>query len=322
MDVTRDPLLVVTGPTATGKTSFAIELAERLGAEILSCDSQQVYAGMEVGTAQPTSEECARVRHHLFGFVDPAEHYEVARYVRDAGPVLDRLAATGKPAIACGGTGLFIRHLLHGIFRGAPRDEAVRAELEARLAAEGLEALRAELRSVDPARDAQINPNDSVRVVRALEVYRVTGTPMSEHHRRDAAARATRPHAYLVVDRDRDHLARRIESRTATMLDGGWIEETEALAARGLDESTKALKAHGYREILRYLRGELSRADVVAEINRQVRAYSKRQRTWHRAVESARWINLDAMSHRDALALATDIYRDTQARTRGAERAE
>ena len=286
----REPLLVLAGPTASGKSAIALEVAERMGASILSADSQQVYAGFAVGTAQPTAAERARAPHHLVGHVRPEEDYHVARFVAEAEAVLAAEGAAGRPVIVCGGTGLFIKHLLEGIFEGAPRDAAIRARLEEELARDGLDALRERLRAVDPTRDAQINANDAMRVVRALEVFESTGVAMSEHLRREAAARRPRRAAFVVLDRDRGELDARIDARVGKQVEAGWLEEARVLLALGLPRSTRSFKALGYREMFRVLDGELTMEEARAETTRLVRAYSRRQRTWFRAVRGARWI--------------------------------
>ncbi len=293
MAETTERLLIVAGPTAVGKSAVAFGIARRTGAGILSADSMQVYRGMEIGTAQPTAEERVAVPHFLVGHVEPGEPYNVGTFVREAGGILDREAAAGRPVIVCGGTGLFLRHLVHGIFEGAPGDPAVRARIEAELRESGLDALRERLRAVDPVREAEIGPNDAVRVVRAIEVYETTGVPMSEHHARDAATRTARPVRYVVIHRPRAEIMRRIDERVDRMIGAGWIEEARALMLRGLPEESQACKALGYRELFRHLRGEAGLDETVAEIKRATRAFAKRQLTWFRGVSEAEWIDAE-----------------------------
>lgn len=292
------PLPILAGPTAVGKSALALAWSRRHRAEILSADSMQVYRGMAIGTAQPFPDELAAVRHHLVGHVDPGEEYNVARFVREADAIL---GAASSPILVCGGTGLFLRHLIQGIFEGAPRDPAIRAKLESELAATGLDALRARLRAVDPVREAQINANDSVRVVRALEVYETTGRPMSEHHAEDAATRTIRPARYVVLTRPREALMRRIDMRVDAMIDAGWLDEARGLFDRRLPEDTQAAKALGYRELFRHLRGECGLATAVAEIKNQTRRFAKRQLTWFRGVRDAIWIDIEGLEPTEAL---------------------
>jgi len=203
---------------------------------------------------------------------------------------------------------LFLRHLVEGIFAGAPRDPAVRDRLEAEWRAGGLEPLRERLRLVDPVREAEINPNDAMRVIRALEVFETTGAPMSEHHRRDAVARRVRQAIYVVVHRPRPILRERINRRVDVMLRDGWLEEARALLDRGLPPDTQAFKAHGYRELFRVLRGEMRLDEAADEIRRQVRRYSKRQLTWFRAVKGARWLDLEGMGTPEAACRVLELF--------------
>lgn len=286
----REPLLFLTGPTATGKSAIALEAAERLGASILSADSQQVYRGMEIGTAQPTAADRARVRHHLAGHADPSEDYQVARFVREAEAVLAEEGAAGRPVVVCGGTGLFLKHLAQGLFKGPPAVPEIRARLEEELARDGLDALRARLRAVDPVREVQINANDAMRVMRALEVYEATGVPMSEHHRRDAERRRPRRAIHVVLDRPVRELDERIARRVDAQIEAGWLDEARALLDAGHPPALRAFKAHGYRELFRVLDGAMGMDEAKEAIARQVRAYSRRQRTWHRGVSDAQWV--------------------------------
>lgn len=283
------PLLVIAGPTGVGKSAIALEVARCTGAGILSADSMQVYRGMEIGTAQPSPEERAAVPHFLVGHVGPGEEYHVARFVREASEVISRERAAGRPIVVCGGTGLFLRHLIDGIVEGAPRSPEVRARLEAELLERGLDFLRERLRAVDPKRDSEINVNDAVRVMRALEVFETTGVPMSELHARDAATRKSRPARYVVVDRPRAELAARIEARIDAMMAAGWLDEARRLMALGLPDTSQACKALGYRELFRVLRGEWTQEQAVAEIKKLTRNFAKRQMTWFRGVEGAEW---------------------------------
>lgn len=289
----NNPLPIIAGPTAAGKSAMALELAERMGAGILSADSMQVYRGLEIGTAQPSAAERARVRHFLVGHVEPDELYDVARFVNEANAVIAQESAAGRPVIVCGGTGLFLKHLIHGIFADAPRDEAVRAWLQEELDRHGQVALRARLRAVDPVREAEINPNDTMRLIRALEVYEVTGIPMSEHHARDKETRRPRDVRYVVLDRPREVLNARIDHRVDAMIQAGWIAEAERLMARGLPETCQACKALGYRELFGHLRGEWTLEEAVDEIKKQTRRFAKRQRTWFRAVPEAQWVDIE-----------------------------
>jgi len=292
-DSHAQPLRIIAGPTASGKSALALEIAERRGAWIVSADSMQVYRGVPIGTAQPTPAELARAPHHLVGHVAPGEDYNVARFVAEARAVIAEANSHGRPVIVAGGTGLFLKHLVEGIFEGAPRDSAVRERLEAELATEGLEPLRARLREVDPAREAQINPNDSMRVVRALEVFETTGVPMSKHLAADAERRVIPPNHYIVLDRPREELYTRINDRVGRMLDAGWLDEARALLQTGIPEDSQVCKALGYRELFRVVRGEWNTTEAAEEIRKLTRNFARRQLSWYRGVQYARFVSTD-----------------------------
>jgi len=288
-----EPLLIIAGPTAVGKSATAMAKARGMGAGILSADSMQVYRGLEIGTAQPTAQERAEVPHFLVGHVEAGEEYHVARFVREAEEVLATEQAAGRRVIVCGGTGLFIKHLLQGIFQGAPRNPEVRARIEQQIVEQGLDAVRARLREVDPRREAEIGPNDAVRIVRALEVYEVTGLPMSDHLARDAANRRQRPARLTILTRDRQEMDARIEARVDAMLAAGWLEEARWLMDKGLPDTSQACKALGYRELFRVLRGEWPMDQAREEIIKQTRQFSKRQMTWFRGMAKDPELNIE-----------------------------
>lgn len=290
-----------------GKTALALALAERHGAAIISADSMQVYRGIPIGTAQPTAAELARVPHHLVGHWEPGREYNVALFVEQANAVLDACQRLGQPVLVCGGTGLFLKHLIQGIFPGAPRSDEIRARLQEELDAHGPAALRERLRLVDPRREAEINPNDTMRVLRALEVYELTGRPMSEHHADDAGQRRPRAAHYVVLTRERDALNSRIEQRVDASLAAGWLDEARWLMELGLPDNAQACKALGYRELFRVLRGEWSLEEATAEIKKQTRRFAKRQRTWFRSVAGATWIGLDGLTPEEALEKADAV---------------
>jgi len=258
---------------------------------------------MEVGTAQPTEAERDRVAHHLVGHIEPGNDYNVARFVDEANAILEAEQKRGKPLIIVGGTGLFLRHLIEGIFPGAPRDLEIRKRLEAEHEAIGHAAMREKLRIIDPKREAEISPNDAVRVIRALEVYEATGVPMSQHHERDLETRKSKPHRYFVINRPREILYSRIEARVDEMLSAGWLEEAESLLARNLPESTQAYRALGYRPLFQVIRGELSLEAATEEIKKRTRQFARRQLTWFRGVQSAEWLEIEEMARDEAVAL-------------------
>ena len=219
-----EPLTLLVGPTAAGKSELALELAEAAGAEILSLDSMQVYRGLDVGTAKPGPEDQARVPHHLIDLVDPPERYHVQRYLEDATAARETVRARGRRALFVGGTGFYLKALTHGLFAGAPHDEDLRRELNRRAAEEGSGVLHRELEAVDPAAAARIHPNDAKRVVRGLEVYRSGAGRLSELQR-EWAVGGGRARRLVGVAPAPDRLEARIRERTEVMLEGGWIDE-------------------------------------------------------------------------------------------------
>jgi tRNA dimethylallyltransferase len=294
------PPIVLLGPTAAGKSEIALHLAPLVGGEIVGADSRQISRGLEIGTAAPSSADRARVPHHLAAFLPPDEVYSAGRFARDAGRVLEELTARGVRPIVVGGSGLYIRALVQGLFAGPERDEGLRAEFARRLAEDGLESLREELGRVDPAALAKISPGDSVRVVRALEVFRLTGTPISELRRR--SARAPIEALRFGIRWDRAPLAVRIADRVEDQLRRGFLDETRALAGHGLRADAPGLHTLGYRELLAHLAGETSLDEAIATIALRTRQLAKRQETWFRREPETRWFEVHDASEFPAIA--------------------
>ena len=286
-------LLVLCGPTATGKTALSLALAERLNGEIVSADSMQVYRGMDIGTAKASPEERARVPHHMLDVADPSENYSVARYVEEASRCCDDILARGKLPILTGGTGLYIDSLLAGrSFGGEDEDGgALRLALGADYDRLGGDAMLKRLRKVDPERAAKLHPGDKRRIVRALEVFERTGMTITEH---DARTRAQPPRytarRIVLSFADREALYARIDRRVEEMAVQGLFEEVEALLDAGLSPDCTAMQAIGYKEAALALRGDMSRSEAVALIQQSSRRYAKRQLTWFRRAPDARWI--------------------------------
>ena len=288
-----EEVIVVCGPTATGKTALGIELALRYGGEIVSADSMQVYRRMDIGTAKATPEEQARVPHHMLDVCEPWEDYSVSRYVQEAAQVCDRLLAEGKIPVIVGGTGLYIDSLLSGRdFAGREEgDESLRAALNADYDRLGGEAMLERLRAFDPERAAKLHPGDRRRIVRAMEIYRLTGKTITQH---DAETRA-RPPRYRAATvalsfADRADLYARIDRRVEQMVQNGLFEEVERLLDEGLSPACTAMQAIGYKEAALALGGELSREEAVALIQMNSRRYAKRQLTWFGRDPEAQWI--------------------------------
>lgn len=279
----RVPLRFLVGPTGSGKTGLALEVAPGLGAEIVALDSMTVYRGLDVGTAKPDAAERARVPHHLLDVADPARRFDLQRYLRLVEEVLEDLERRGASALFVGGTGLYLAALLRGVFDGPPADPGLRAELMGRAEAEGDEALHRELATVDPAAASRIHVNDRRRTVRALEVFLQTGETMSSRQAQWAGGPSPRERRAVIVGLQlpTEELDRRIAARAAAMLAGGWPEEAARVTAGdGLGPS--ASQALGYETAAALGRGELSMEEACAKIALRTRQFARRQRTWFR----------------------------------------
>ena len=276
-------VLVLTGPTATGKTALGVLLAQQLQGEVVSCDAMQVYRGMVIGTAAPTPEETEGVPHHLVGYVDPRESYSAARYAEDASACVEDILRRGTLPILVGGTGLYIDALLRqGGFSGG--DAALRRALEEEYEALGGEAMLEQLRAVDPERAEKLHANDKKRIVRALEVFRCTGETISSHDARTRALPQRYPSVTIALNfRERETLYRRIDLRVERMMEQGLEAEVRSLLQSGLSEGCTAMQAIGYKELAAALRGETSIPQAVEDIKRESRRYAKRQLSWLRA---------------------------------------
>jgi tRNA dimethylallyltransferase len=293
-DFITDLISVIAGPTAVGKTAVGIALARRLGGEILSADSRQVFRGMSVGTSKPTAAEQAQVRHHLLDIADPLGHYTAADFARDGRAVLADLARRRVPPLVVGGSGLYLRALIDGLFTGPGRDQALRALLEARAEHEGVESLHAALAAVDPESAGRLHPNDRVRVIRALEVHAQSGRPLSALAREAAPLSLRSRTRTWILDRPTSDLDARITERCQRIFAGGILDEAAALLAAGLTPAHPAFRTIGYTEAFAAVRGEMTVEAAVAAAERSTRQFARRQRTWFRAQRDAEWLELAA----------------------------
>ena len=280
-------LVAILGPTASGKSALALALAERTGGEVVCCDSQQVYIGMVIGTAQPTRAERARVAHHALDLVRPDEPFHAARWAAVARAAIEDVAARGRLPIIVGGTGLYYRALTGGLFEAPPPDPAIRARHRALAAGEGVPALHARLAGVDPEAAAAIGPNDLVRTSRALEIYEQTGVAITALRRR-ASPRVDLAPTVLLLDPPLATLRARIAARVAEMVAAGFLDEVRALRAAGYGPALKPLQALGYKQLGAVLDGAMPLPDAVAETVRATAAYARRQRTWFRKEKADR----------------------------------
>ncbi len=293
--IMKQPLIIIAGPTGVGKTGIAIELAERINGEIVGADSMQIYRGMDIGTAKPTREEQARVPHHLIDIRLPNEDFSVADYVEAAAAAISDIAARGNMPILVGGTGMYIEKLLYGLFEGPGRDEAFRRDINAVADAHGNLALHERLRQVDPPTAERLHPNDRVRIIRALEVFHLTGAPISTFQQEAMTPeRQQYQTCFLVIAAERDELYSRINARVEGMVAGGLVEEVQALYRQGFDRELAPMKSLGYKEIGEFLVGAYDLPSVIELIQRNTRHYAKRQLTWFRKYADAHWIQRKA----------------------------
>ncbi len=274
----------LTGATASGKTSLGIELARRIGAEIVSLDSMAIYRKMDVGTAKPTLEERQGVPHHMIDVVDPDEEFSVVEYMRMAARIVGEIETRGNVPLFVGGSPLYLKTILFGVFDAPGGDPELRAELRAFAEREGAKALWKRLEDVDPNAAGKLHPNDVKRVVRALEVYRLTGKPISELQTQFSAPPLFEPGQIFILTRERRTLYERIDRRVDAMLDRGFLDETRALFEGESKPGPTASKAVGYRELLAVLHGELTLDEAVETIKRLTRNFAKRQETWFRSL--------------------------------------
>jgi len=286
-------VVALVGPTGTGKTGVALALAARWGAEIVNCDSRQVYRGLDIGSAKPSAAEQAATPHHLFDVVDPDVVFDAARYAALARAAIADIQARGRRVLVVGGSGLYLRALRRGLFPGPPRDAALRAELEAtEAAAPG--ALHARLAAVDPPAAARLPAGDRVRLVRALEVLALTGRPLSVWQAEHRAAADLLPMRVVALRLERGALQARLDARCARMLDDGLLDEIRGLWGRGFGPALPALRSIGYREMGAYRRGTVTPEAALAAMRLATRQFAKRQGTWFRGEPGVEWLAADA----------------------------
>ena len=285
-------VVVITGPTATGKTKLAVALAHEFDGEIVSADSMQLYRRMDIGTAKVTPEETEGVPHHMIDLAEPDESYSVARYVEDAARCIDDILARGKLPIIAGGTNLYIDSLISGRdFAENESDGSLRAELDSQYDELGGEKMLELLREFDPERAARLHPSDRRRIIRAIEVYRLTGKTITQHDLETKQLPPRYDAAYIALDfEDRAKLYERIDARVDIMVEQGLFDEVRALIDSGLSSSCTAMQAIGYKEPAAYFRGEISKDEAIELIKRESHRYAKRQLTWLRRSDAIFWI--------------------------------
>lgn len=287
--MTMNQIICLAGPTASGKTALAVELARELNGEVVSCDSMQVYRRMDIGTAKPSPEEMGGIPHHMIDVADPEEDYSVSRYCAAAAPIVEDIVARGKTAIIAGGTGLYMDSLIRGNDFAPFPSTGVRERLEAQADAEGMEAMAAWLRGVDPEAAERIH--DRKRLLRALEVYLETGQTITEHNRRTQAIPPKFSPVWLGLDfENRQQLYDRIDLRVTKMLEMGLLEEIQGLLDSGVPETATAMQAIGYKEFVNALAGRETVEAAADQVRQSSRRYAKRQLTWFRRNKAMHWL--------------------------------
>jgi len=291
------------GPTASGKSAVALILAERLDAEIISLDSMTLYRGMDIGTAKPSLAERGRVPHHLMDILDPHEEYSVARYLNDARQASQEIVSRGKTPLFVGGTGLYLRSILRGVFQGPPANPEIRQRLEDVAAASDAGALQlhGRLQQVDPITAARLPPQDIRRVIRALEVHEITGQPLSSFHEQEPLPEEHRPRHVYWLSPPRDWLYDRINRRVTKMIEDGLVEEVRQLLALPNPPGKTARQALGYREIIEHLEGKTSLDQAIETIATRTRQFAKRQHTWFRNLVECREVPITGEESSDEI---------------------
>ncbi len=298
MESTKKPLVILTGPTAVGKTELSVALAKAIGGEIISADSMQVYRHMDIGSAKVTREEMAGVPHHLIDVLEPTEEFNVVLFQRMAAQAVEEICSRGHIPVLVGGTGFYIQALLYDIdFTENDEDTALRHSLEELAGREGPEALYERLRRVDPESCESIHAHNVKRVIRAIEFYEKTGKKISAHNQGQRQNVSPYRFAYFVLNDDREAVYRRINARVDLMMEKGLVEEVRALRAMGCRRGMVSMQGLGYKEMLSYLEGEISLEEAVSLIKRDTRHFAKRQITWFKREKEVIWVEKTTFDH-------------------------
>lgn len=306
-----EPLTILVGPTAVGKTAISIPVAQQLQAEILNVDSRQLYRYMPIGTAKPTASEQAKVRHHLLDLLAPDQSSSAAEFALAADQALQEIWQRDRRPLIVAGSGLYLQALLYGLMPAPPAHPPLRQVLRAYADRHGTPALHDWLKRLDPAAAADYHPHDRIRIVRAIEITTLTGVPFSTHRQRHQQQGARYPFVAIGLTRCRVELDQRIAARTEAMLAAGWLDEVEGLLARGYHRSSHAMNSLGYRELLAYLDGQMSWSETVQAIVKSTRQFAKRQLTWFRKLPHITWLNLSGLEEQTAVAQILEQVRRT-----------
>lgn len=289
--MTKPKVIVICGPTASGKTALSIELAKKINGEIVSCDSMQIYKDMDIGTAKPTIEEMQGIKHYMLDFVSPDERYSVADYKKQAKQAIREIIEKGKVPIVVGGTGLYVDSLIYEIeYQDIEFDEKYRKQLEERSKKEGLEVLYNEAKKIDPEAIIKISPNDKKRILRILEIYNATGKNKTEQEKESRKNEVEFDYKVYAISWDREKLYDRINQRVDIMIDQGLIEEVQKIYSK-YNKFPTAMQGLGYKEVLEYLEGKCNKQEMIDKIKQETRRYAKRQLTWFRKNKQTIWLD-------------------------------
>ena len=288
--MSKPKVIVICGPTASGKTALSIELAKKINGEIISSDSMQIYKYMDIGTAKPSKEEMQGIKHYLLDFVEPNQRYSVAEFKKAAEAAIEEILAKGKTPIVVGGTGLYVDSLIYGIeYQDIELDEKYRQELEERASKEGLEKLYKEAEKIDPQAMEKISRNDKKRILRVLEIYKATGKNKTEQEIESRKNGVKYDYKVFAINWDREKLYERINKRVDIMIEQGLIQEVEQLLKK-YNEFPTAMQGLGYKEVVEYLQGVTSKEEMVEKLKMETRRYAKRQITWFKKNKQTIWI--------------------------------
>ena len=298
--------ILILGVTASGKSRLGFDLAKMLDTEIISIDSMKVYKRMNIGTAKPDIQRRRQVKYHMIDTVEPSEAFSVASFLEDANNIIDSLTAQNKPAIAVGGTALYIKAMLYGLFKGPPADPQIRNDLQKLADADGLANLHKQLSEIDPEAAQRIHPNDAKRIVRALEVFKLTGKPISSFQKQFDSNNQSDDWTIIGLRREKEIESKRINLRVKKMVEAGLVDEVKSLLAEDKPLSKQAACAIGYAEIISHLTGLLSLEDAVELIKKNTRHLAKHQRTWFKTFKNINWIDIRKDQDADDVLEETD----------------
>ena len=287
----KPKVIVICGPTASGKTALSIELAKKINGEIISSDSMQIYKDMDIGTAKPTKQEMQEIKHYLLNFVEPDQRYSVAQFKKDAEKAIEEILAKNKVPIIVGGTGLYVDSLIYGIeYQEIELDKKYREELEEKAQKEGLETLYEQAQKIDPQAMEKISANDKKRILRILEIYHSTGKTKTEQEIESRKNEVKYDYKVFALNMEREKLYERINKRVDIMIEQGLIQEVENLCSKYTEFPT-AMQGLGYKEVVEYLQGKISEQEMIEKIKMETRRYAKRQLTWFRKNKQTIWLD-------------------------------